>query len=109
MSEGLMMARMLTMMIDEETMINRAIESLQKYKEEKFKGQEKKETTYDSIKESLLGGDVNLKENSIEPPLHDVMGLVIKWQDQGRSMKEIMEDSEHSSKEISKTDLGKDE
>lgn len=87
--------RMLTAMMPEQMLIEKAIEALQEYSEKKFgKPSENLEENFDSIKDFLSGKSPSVTEEKVIKPVAELTVILMKWEDEGRDMREIMEDSE---------------
>ncbi len=95
-------ARMMAAAIPEEVLLEKAIEALQKYKEEKFSNKEEKTskeekpTGFAGLK-SFLSKSSKEEEKKNKPnikkPEAELSAVMMKWRDEGLSMDEIIEDS----------------
>lgn len=101
------MARMLTALMPEELLLEKTIEALQKYQTEKYGTEEVKVSDTLAQEKPKSGGLADFfKSNSHQPsntitnstevkkPISELMTLIMKFQDDGKSVYDIMEDSE---------------
>lgn len=101
-NSSIALLRLLTNVMPEEMLLDKAIEALKEYKEEKFGDSIKVETPSDNPEEggslkdffSKTTEQVEEKEKKdVVQPQAQVMSLIMKWQDMGKTSEEIMEDS----------------
>lgn len=112
------MARMLTALMPEEIILEKTIKALQKYQKEKF-GETEEIKVSDTLvqeepsKEGLADffksnkhkdapRKLNPGKEGVPKPMSEVMMLIVKFQDDGMKMEDIMKESEQFEEQISK-------
>lgn len=102
-NSSIALLKLLANVMPEELLLDKAIEALKEYKEEKFGDSIKVEIPSDNTEEgeslqdffSKTTEQVEEKEEKVViQPLAQVMSLVMKWQSMGETVEEIVEDSE---------------
>lgn len=94
-SSGFMVARVMTSFMPEKLILDKAIEALIDYRDEKFNSDKKTEKdSLDSIKEFLAstgqGSSSSVEEIDSKIPKAQISALLMKWEDLGKTMETIM-------------------
>ena len=103
---GMLMGRMLSALIPEEKLVNDAIKELTEYRDAKFStSNEPSEASFEGLKDFFENNPHQEINSDVKEPFACITALIIKWNDKGKSMEDIMIESAQFEEEIKKTNL----